>query len=89
MSSFDIYAIIKEIKNLENSIIDNIYQKGNIFGFKLRKEGNISILLMEPERRIHVTNIDYNWTPTNFIQMIRNHLRGRKINCISLSLIHI
>ncbi len=83
MSSFDIYAIIKEIKTLENSFIENIYQREKLFGFKLRKAGSKQILVMEPERRIHLTNISYEWKVTNFIQMIRKHLRGRKISLIS------
>lgn len=83
MSSFDIYAIIKEIKTLENYIIDNIYQQEKIFGFKLRRAGNSHILVMEPEKRIHLTNISYDWRLTNFIQMIRKHLRGKKIISIS------
>lgn len=82
MSSFDIYAILKEIKKLENSVIDNIYQLDNIFGFKLRQRGNIHILLMEPEKRIHITSISYDWKLTNFIQMIRKHLRGKRISGI-------
>ena len=83
MSSFDIYAIIKEIKTLENYIINNIYQQEKVFGFKLRRAGSSHILIMEPERRIHLTNISYDWKLTNFIQMIRKHLRGRKLTFIS------
>ena len=79
MTSFDIHATIKEIKKLENSFIDNIYQADNIIGFKIRATEGIFILLLEPSKRIHLTQASFDWQATNFIKMIRKHLRGRKL----------
>lgn len=79
MSSFDIYAILNEIKRLENSIIDNVYQYNDLFGLKVRTTSGPVMLLVEPSRRIHITSIDYSWEATNFVKMIRKHINRKRI----------
>ena len=83
MTSFDIYAIIQEIKRLENSIIDNIYQVNNVIGLKIRTKDGALMLLLEPSKRIHLTRVGLNWQATNFVKMIRKHLNGLRIKDIS------
>ncbi|MHA1264139.1 MAG: ribosome rescue protein RqcH [Candidatus Helarchaeota archaeon] len=82
MSSFDIAAIVSEIKpKLIDAWIANIYQLDSLFSIKIRtKEGNQE-LLIEPSKRIHITKYDRPKPkiPSKFCMTLRKYLRNRRI----------
>lgn len=81
MSSFDIAAIIPELKRLViERRVDNVYQpEVNLFLLKLTP-GNVS-LIIEPQRRIHTTRYEVKipQKPTSLAAEFRKHLRGKRI----------
>ncbi|MEM3475399.1 MAG: ribosome rescue protein RqcH [Candidatus Bathyarchaeia archaeon] len=85
MTSYDISVIVKELKEkIVNKKIDNIYQLNEkTFLFKLKP--NQANLLIEVERRIHLTNFEFNIPkePAVFCKNLRNHIRGGIIKDIT------
>ncbi len=82
MSSFDIAAIVTELKSLiTHAWISNVYQLNSIFIIKFRtKEGNVE-LLIEPQKRIHLTKYirpkpKY---PSKFCMTLRKYLRNQRV----------
>lgn len=84
MSSFDIAAIVPDLKALlTGRRVDNVYQlETNLFLFKLTPD-NIS-LIIEPQRRIHTTRYELRTPqkPTQLAMEFRKHLSGKKIHDI-------
>jgi len=83
MSSFDISAIVTELRGLiVGKFVDNIYQLDEqTFLFKFRP-GNQS-LIIEVGKRLHLTNYSLSIpeSPTQFCMALRKHLRdGRTID---------
>ncbi len=85
MTSYDISAIVKELKEkIIKKKIENIYQLNEkTFLFKLKP--NQANLLIEIERRINLTNFELNIPkePTTFCKILRSHIRGSIIEDIT------
>lgn len=79
LSSPDILAIVKELVVVENCFIDNLYQDDDKIGLRIRCKGAKYFLVLQPSVRANFTEVAYDWKATNFIMMIRKHLKGRKI----------
>ncbi|TFF89267.1 MAG: fibronectin-binding domain-containing protein [Promethearchaeota archaeon] len=81
ISSFDLAAVLSEIKEeCLNSRINNIYQLDSIFILKIRTQKRTLNVVMEPEKRVHITKYRRNKPkiPPNFCMTLRKYLR-RKI----------
>jgi len=82
MSSFDIAAIISELKPILIHVwISNVYQIDSIFTIKFRTgEGNIE-LLMESSKRIHLTRYERSKPklPSKFCMTLRKYLRNQRV----------
>jgi predicted ribosome quality control (RQC) complex YloA/Tae2 family protein len=78
MTSYDVSAIVKELKEkIIGKKIENIYQLNEkTFLFKLKPAQ--TNLLIEVERRIHLTNFELNIPkePTSFCKSLRSYIRG-------------
>ena len=82
MSSFDVAAIVSELKKvIVGARIRNIYQVGDVFLVKLRGMGETLQLLVEPGRRIHLTWYERAKPrfPSVFCMTLRKHLRHGKV----------
>lgn len=83
MSNIDIRLIVPELREAgEGAFIKNVYQYGNIFVLKLYKSGGgNSQLLIEPGRRIHLTEYSRKAPrqPPHFCAVLRKHLREKRI----------
>jgi len=81
ISAFDLAAIIAEIKDeCIGARINNIYQIDSIYILKLRGKNRTINLLIEPEKRVHVTEYEREKPriPPHFCTTLRKYLR-RKI----------
>ncbi|WP_455367883.1 ribosome rescue protein RqcH [[Eubacterium] cellulosolvens] len=85
MTSFDIYTVVNELEpQIIEKTIDNIYQlKDKLFSLKLTP-GNLQ-LLIEPEKRIHLTKYQLTTPsePPQFCRELRKHLRRAKITGVN------
>ncbi|MBS7654957.1 NFACT family protein [Candidatus Bathyarchaeota archaeon] len=85
MTSYDISAIVKELREkIIKKKIDNVYQLNEkTFLFKLKP--NQANLIIEIEKRIHLTSFDLNIPkePTTFCKQLRNHIKGSTIEDIT------
>lgn len=85
MTSYDISAIVKELKEkIIKKKIDNIYQLNEkTFLFKLKP--NQANLLIEVEKRIHLTSFDLNIPkePSIFCKQLRSHIKGSIIEDVT------
>jgi len=82
MTSFDVFAIVHELKDLETARLENIYQIESLFLFVFRKIGQgKQVLVVEPEVRVHLTRFERlkPKVPPNFCMAMRRHLRGAKV----------
>jgi len=82
ISSFDLAAVIHEIKDLcIGAIINNIYQIDTVFIFKLKTYKGTINLLIEPARRVHTTiyRRPKPRIPPNFCMTLRKYLRRKVI----------
>ena len=82
MTSFDIFAVVYELKDLETARLENIYQIDSLFLFVFRKIGQgKQVLVVEPEVRVHLTRFERlkPKVPPNFCMALRRHLRGAKV----------
>lgn len=76
------FAVVRELKELEGARLKNIYQIDNIFLFVFHKFGQEKqVLLIEPEVRAHLTRFERSKpkSPPNFCLALRRHLRGAKV----------
>ncbi|HUX99715.1 MAG TPA: ribosome rescue protein RqcH [Candidatus Deferrimicrobium sp.] len=82
MSSFDIAAIVSELKSLvTKQWISNVYQIDSLFTIKFRtKEGNVE-LLIEPAKRVHLTKYERQKPkiPSKFCMTLRKYLRNQRV----------
>ncbi len=82
MTSFDVFAVVHELREFKGARIENIYQIDNLFLFVLRKIGQgKQIFLIDPEVRAYLTRFERSKPkfPPNFCMALRSHLRGSKI----------
>ncbi len=82
MTSFDVFAVVHELKELEGARLNNIYQIGSLILFVFHKFGQEKqILLIEPEVRAHLTRFERQKpkSPPNFCLTLRRHLRGARV----------
>ena len=82
MTSFDVFAVVHELKELDGARLENIYQIGSIFLFVFHKFGQEKqALLIEPEVRAYITRFERQKpkSPPNFCLALRQHLRGAKV----------
>lgn len=82
MTSFDVFAVVHELKELEGARLNNIYQIGSIYLFVFHKFGQEKqVLLIEPEIRAHLTRFEMQKpkSPPNFCLALRRHLRGARV----------
>ncbi len=81
-SSFDVAAVIKELRNrILDSRVDNIYQQKKILLLKLRKTDSKDFMIIEAGRRIHLTRYTFDKPkiPPGFCMALRKHLRGARL----------
>ncbi|MDD1778499.1 MAG: NFACT family protein [Candidatus Helarchaeota archaeon] len=85
MSSFDIAAIVSELKPiLTHAWISNVYHLDSIFELKFRtKEGNLDLLIeaKESSKRIHLTSYERPKpkVPSKFCMTLRKYLRNQRV----------
>jgi predicted ribosome quality control (RQC) complex YloA/Tae2 family protein len=83
MSNTDIMMVLPEIKRAaEGAFVKNIYLHGQVFVLKLyQPSGGNSQLLIEPGRRIHLTELRRvaQKQPTKFVTVLRKYLRDKRI----------
>ncbi|MFX1294766.1 MAG: ribosome rescue protein RqcH [Promethearchaeota archaeon] len=82
MSSFDIAAIISELKPIiTDAWINNIYHLDSIFTIKFRTKTGIVELLIEPQKRIHLTKYKRPKPkyPSKFCMTLRKYLRNQRV----------
>jgi len=82
MSNFDIAVLLNEINQfVTDGWISNIYQIKEVFLFKLNTRSGEKTLLVEPGRRVHLTQYEKVMpkTPTNFCAALRKHIRNAHI----------
>lgn len=84
MSNFDLFFLIPELKDrIVGKVIDNVYQiSDDTFVIKMRP-GNVELLL-QPGRRIHITNyaIKKPKEPTAFCMALRRRLVDSRVSGI-------
>lgn len=82
MSSFDIAAIVSELRALLiNAWVSNVYQVDSLFTIKFRtKEGTVE-LLIEPSKRLHLTKYQRPKPkfPSKFCMTLRKYLRNQRV----------
>ncbi|MBD3229005.1 MAG: DUF814 domain-containing protein [Candidatus Lokiarchaeota archaeon] len=82
ISSFDLASVISEIKDeIIGARINNIYQIDSIFILKIRTQNRTLNILMEPEKRIHITKYRRKKPkfPPNLCMTLRKYLRRKFI----------
>ncbi|MHA1812530.1 MAG: NFACT family protein, partial [Candidatus Thorarchaeota archaeon] len=83
MSNVDIRMILPELQQAAvGSFIKNVYQYGEVFVLKLYLPGGgTSQLLIEPGRRIHLTEFRRAAprNPPKFVTVLRKYLREKKL----------
>jgi len=83
MSNIDIRLILPELQQVaEGAFIKNVYQYGDVFVLKLyQPAGGTSQLLIQPGRRIHLTEFRRvaPRTPPKFCTVLRKYLKDRKV----------
>ena len=85
MSSFDIAAIVSELKPiLTHAWISNVYHLDSIFEIKFRtKEGSVDLLIEAKEsiKRIHLTSYERPKpkVPSKFCMTLRKYLRNQRV----------
>ncbi|TRM99797.1 fibronectin-binding domain-containing protein [Sulfolobus sp. F1] len=88
MTYFDLLAWLRENKNeLENCIIDNIYEVQNAensFIIKLYCNGKDKELLIEPGRRINFTRYNYPKSSSGKAILLRELIRGNVISEVNI-----
>lgn len=79
-TSFDVTAVVQELKGILNSRVSNIYQlDGDTVLFKLRRtDGSSFMLLLEAGKRIHLTSyvLEKPPVPPPFCMAMRKYLKG-------------
>ncbi len=87
MSNIDIRLILPELQRAsEGAFIKNVYQYGDVFVLKLyRPAGGTSQLLIQPGRRIHLTEFRRvaPRTPPKFCTVLRKYLKDRKVMSVA------
>uniref|UniRef100_A0A8C9GBQ0 Uncharacterized protein n=1 Tax=Piliocolobus tephrosceles TaxID=591936 RepID=A0A8C9GBQ0_9PRIM len=87
LTALDIRAVITSCKKLVvGSVVTNIYNISNkIYVLKCSKKDEKYFLLVEVEKRIHITEWkrEKNVMPSAFTMKLRKHLRSRKITNIT------
>ena len=82
MSSLDILCVIDELQSIISYRIDNVYadKEDSFFVFALKGVGELKNpqLLIEPGKRIHITEFKYDFPlrPTSKTMNLRSHLKG-------------
>jgi predicted ribosome quality control (RQC) complex YloA/Tae2 family protein len=85
MSNFDIAILLSEIgQSVIGAWINNVYQIGDFFLFKLNTKFGDKTLLVQPGSRIHLTKYKREMpkTPTNLCSALRKHVRNGYIENI-------
>ncbi|MHA2176617.1 MAG: ribosome rescue protein RqcH [Candidatus Hodarchaeales archaeon] len=88
MSNLDIFAICKEMQEIIGYRVDNIYRDigDSFYLFKLKGKGKFKnpFLLIEPGRRIHLSEYKYSVPerPSDKVLSLRGHLKGAIISAI-------
>ena len=82
MSSFDIGAIVTELKPLLiDAWVSNIYQIDSLFTIKFRTTEGSQELLIEPSKRLHLTKYQRPKPkfPSKFCMTLRKYLRNQRV----------
>ncbi|MCF7866014.1 NFACT family protein [Candidatus Woesearchaeota archaeon] len=85
LSGLDIHYVVEELKLLENSKIDKIYQiENNKFIFRLRtKEGKKELIIELPTKiYLNTKNIEMPQEPPQFCQYLRKYLQNNTLEKI-------
>ncbi|MFX1367024.1 MAG: NFACT family protein, partial [Promethearchaeota archaeon] len=87
MSNIDIRLILPELQRAsEGAFIKNVYQYRDVFVLKLyQPAGGTSQLLIQPGRRIHLTEFRRvaPRTPPKFCTVLRKYLKDRKVMSVA------
>ncbi len=82
MDAFDIFAIVKELKKLENGYVEKIYQKGDEVFIKVRKEGKHDIFIKNGKWICITRYREEAKHPPDFAMALRKHIGRGKITKI-------
>ena len=79
MDAFDIFAVVKELRKLENGYIEKIYQKGDEVFIKVRKEGKHDIFIKNGKWICITKYREEAEHPPDFAMALRKHIGRGKI----------
>ncbi len=86
LTGVDVRVIVHELEEIVGSWIVNIYSlSSGIYIFKVRTKQGLKFLLIEPGKRMHLTQFNRTMPkePNHFATTLRRHLRDRRINSVS------
>ncbi len=82
LSNTDLFALVTELKIMDGGYILNVYEyAGERLILKLRTKEGKKILLIDPKKRIHLTEFKYPMPklPTQFCMVLRKYMKGRRV----------
>lgn len=82
ISNIDLFAVVNELKSIEGGFILNVYEyAGDRLLLKLRTKDGKKILLIDPKKRIHITDFKYPMPkfPSQFCMVLRKYMKKRRI----------
>ncbi len=82
LSNTDLFALVTELKIMEGGYILNVYEyTGERLILKLRTKEGKKMLLIDPKKRIHLTEFKYPMPklPTQFCMVLRKYMKGRRV----------
>jgi predicted ribosome quality control (RQC) complex YloA/Tae2 family protein len=86
MSNFDIAILLSEVgQSVIGAWINNVYQLGDFFLFRLNTKFGDKTLLVQPGMRVHLTKYKREMpkTPTNLCSALRKHVRNGHVENIA------
>lgn len=82
ITNIDLHFIVNELSSLENKRLDNIYNFNYAFRFRIEKS-DIIVSLKPKAIYLSKYSIDSPPAPTNFVTILRKHLKGKYIRKIT------
>ncbi|HMF32560.1 MAG TPA: ribosome rescue protein RqcH, partial [Candidatus Lokiarchaeia archaeon] len=82
ISNIDLFAVVHELKALEGGFVLNVYEyAGDLLLLKLRTKDGKKMLLIDPKKRIHLTDFKYPMPkfPSQFCMVLRKYMKKRRI----------
>jgi predicted ribosome quality control (RQC) complex YloA/Tae2 family protein len=76
MSNLDLFFLIPELKTLEQTFLNNIYQKNNVFKFKFRNQN----LVVDVKNAVYISNYEFEAEePRGFVKDLRDELSNQRL----------